>query len=78
MREKGIHSAHTPVLEDSDWLWFQQYYASPRKAKKDVYKWLAYRLFSSTNDIVHIRLMLFIYRNLNHFQNVGARLGVNQ
>jgi hypothetical protein len=25
-----------------------------------------------------LRLMLFIYRNLNHFQNVGAGLGVNQ
>lgn len=51
--ENGIHSAHTPTLEAADWKWLQRYYTSPRVTKRAVYKWLAYRLLSSTNDMVH-------------------------
>ncbi|HIF17810.1 MAG TPA: AAA family ATPase [Cycloclasticus sp.] len=51
--ENGIHSAHTPTLEAADWKWLQRYYTSPRVTKKAVYKWLAYRLLSASNDMVH-------------------------
>lgn len=51
--ENGIHSAHKPSLEHADWNWLQRYYTSPRVTKRAVYKWLAYRLLSSTNDMVH-------------------------
>jgi hypothetical protein len=51
--ENGIHSAHKPVLEEADWKWLQGYYTSPRITKKAVYKWLAYRLLSASNDMVH-------------------------
>jgi ATP-dependent Lon protease len=52
-KDNGIHSAHMPVLAEADWKWLQRYYTSPRVTKKAVYKWLAYRLLSRSNDMLH-------------------------
>jgi len=44
--ENGIHSAHTPIMNEADWKWLERYYTSPRTSKRAVYKWLAYTLLT--------------------------------